>query len=337
MKEVLRQDILDFKNSFELADRLSGASFLITGATGLIGSILVRCLLSLDKCIKMTIPVRSYEKARIVFGDLVSQLEIIEGDLFELLSNIDGGYDYLIHCASPTAGQYMITHPIETYAFAIDSTRLLLDYARTHTIKSMVYVSSIEYYGQIYSDLLVDETVLGYVDPSSSRSCYPLAKRSAEYFCVAYAKEQGIPVKIARLTQTFGAGISATDNRVFAQFARSIIVGEDIILHTQGDSAKPYCYTIDSVSALLYILLEGKRGEAYNVANADTYISIRELAEYLCEHFNPTLKVRIELHPELGYAATTKLRLNTEKLRGLGWNSNYSLWEMFDRLIRSLS
>ncbi|MBR5297233.1 MAG: NAD(P)-dependent oxidoreductase, partial [Parabacteroides sp.] len=103
----------------------------------------------------------------------------------------------------------------------------------------------------------------------------------------------------------------------------------------KGESTKPYCYTTDCVSAILYILLKGTKGEAYNVANSDTYISIRSLAEYLRENFNPNIKVIVEEHPEMGYAPVTKLNLSTEKLKKLSWNPKYGLKEMFTRLIDS--
>ncbi len=72
-----------------------------------------------------------------------------------------------------------------------------------------------------------------------------------ENMCVAYAKQYDLPVSIARLSQTFGAGILQTENRVFAQFARSAIRGEKIVLHTLGKSEGNYCYTRDTVKALI--------------------------------------------------------------------------------------
>jgi nucleoside-diphosphate-sugar epimerase len=109
--------------------------------------------------------------------------------------------------------------------------------------------------------------------------------------------------------------------------------GTDIILHTTGESAKPYCYTTDCASAILFILFKGANGEAYNVANQDTYISIRSMAEFLRDNFNPNIKVAVEEHPELGYAPVTKLHLSSEKLMGLGWKPQYCLKEMFRRLM----
>ncbi len=336
MGTILEKEIKDFALNYNLCGQLFNSNFLITGATGLIGSILTKCLLSLNQDIEITIPVRNRNKAKLIYGE-DRNIHIIESDLLAYCNNINEHFDYIIHCASPTSGEYISKYPVETFELAIETTRSLLNYAKYTKIKSMVYISSIEYYGQIFDDRLITEDSQGYVDYSSPRSAYPLGKRAAEYLCTSYALEYDIPVKVARLTQTFGAGVSQDDNRVFAQFAKSIINGTDIILHTKGDSAKPYCYTIDSVSAILFILLKGIKGQAYNVANEDTYISIFEMATFLRDTFNPKINVRIEEHPEMGYAPVTKLRLSTKKLRELGWSPMYNLKEMFSNLIDSLN
>lgn len=336
MNAILKRDLDEFVHSFELANELADSSFLITGATGLIGSTLVHSLLALDKKIKLTLPVRSLSKANDIFEEDIKYLNVIEGDLVDIISNISEKYDYIIHCASPTSGSFMIKYPVETFALTIESTKVLLEYSRKHPIRSMTYISSLEYYGEILSDQIVDEMQSGYIDPQSARSCYPLGKRAAEYLCVSYAKEYGVPVTIARLTQTLGAGISINDQRLFAQLARCAVQGNDIVLHSDGESSKPYCYTMDSICGILYILIKGISGEAYNVANPDTYISVKDLAYFIRDNFNKNINVRFELNPTMGYAPTTKLNLSVNKLMGLNWRPKYNLFQMFDRLIKSL-
>jgi nucleoside-diphosphate-sugar epimerase len=163
-----------------------------------------------------------------------------------------------------------------------------------------------------------------------------MAKRAVENLCCLYAAEYGVPAKVARLTQTTGAGISRDDNRVIAQFARLVAQGQDIVLHTTGESARPYCYLMDCISAILFILLKGNPGESYNVANEETYISARGMAEYLKQHFNPSIQIRVELNGSMGYAPATKQRLSAQKLRNLGWEPEYPLHRIFERLIAYL-
>lgn len=340
--QVLKEDVQFFADHFELKEQLRGKTFLITGATGLIGSLMIKCLLALsqkfDLNIKILAVVRDLEKAKRIFAEEFDSIKYLQRPLTEITAeSVSERVDYIIHLASPTSGRYMEEHPFETYNLAYQSTLTLLDFAKQTNVSGLVYVSSLEYYGQILDDRLITEDMQGYVDPMSARSSYPMGKRAAEYLCYTYAHEYGTPAKVARLTQTLGAGISENDNRVFAQFARSVINGDDIVLHTTGVSAKPYCYTTDCVSAILYILLKGKCGEAYNVANEDTYISIKDLAGFMNQHFNPAINVRTELNENMGYAPVTKLRLSTNKLKELGWHPHFDLNTVFERLIKYLS
>lgn len=338
MSKVLNEDIQQFVDDFELWEKLKGKKFLITGATGLIGSVLIRCLLELSRKkqlhVKIIAVIRNLEKAYSLLDNEYSDLEFLQLDLLDLDETVlPKDIDFVIHLASPTNGKYMESNPVETFNLAFESTNRLLKYVKNIGCESFVYVSSLEYYGQMFDDKPITEEIQGYIDMQSSRSSYPLGKRAAEFLCFAYTAEYGVPSKIARLTQTFGAGIARDENRVFAQFVRSIIKGEDIVLHTQGESSKPYCYTTDCISALLYILLKGENGLAYNVANENTYISIRNLADFLKENFNSKINVRIEHNNNMGYAPVTMLQLRSDKLRDLGWRPRYNLKEMFERLI----
>lgn len=339
MNKIQREDIQDFVSSFPLRDLLHNRTILITGATGLIGSNLVHCLLALDCKIKVVAPIRDLKKAvRIFSQNELENMRLIECDIISYNYDALCDIDYIVHCAAPTASKYFIEHPVETFDVIYSGTKVLLNYARKRQIKGFVYLSSLEVYGEIYDDSKpVCEDSQGYLDIMAVRSSYPMAKRAAENLCCLYTAEYGVPVMVARLTQTTGAGIALDDNRVIAQFARLATYGNDIVLHTTGESARPYCYTTDAVSAILYILLKRQKGNVYNVANENTYISARDMAEFVRVNFNPSIKVRVELKNDMGYAPVTKLNLSTEKLKGLGWLPRYGLYEMFDRLIKSLS
>lgn len=342
MNKILNEDIRLFAERFSLAERLRGCTVAVTGATGLLGSCMVRCLLALNikhnLGLRVLAVVRSLQKAQQMFGEendnLIFHMHDFSADApFSPTETID----YLIHFASPTASKYFVEHPVETMNTVYNSSREVLEYARQCNLQSILLASTLEVYGTITDDTHpLKENTMGDLNPMETRSSYPMAKRAAEALFHNYAVQYGISAKVARLAQTFGAGVDSTDNRVFAQFARSIIAGNDIILHTEGNLARCYCYTTDAVSAILFILLRGESGEAYNVANPETYISIRSMAELLVRTFNPKLNVRIELKEGQGYSPTTKLRLDTTRIESLGWRPNHNLHSMFERLIESL-
>ena len=313
--------------------------YLITGATGYIGSMLVKHLLSLDNNVEITALVRNEEKAKRI---LPTDVKIICADITNVaaMSNIKGEFDYIIHTAAVTASSYMVTHPVETADSIILGTKNILELARRANIKSMVYLSSMEVFGQVNlpKNRRAAESDLGFVDIYNPRSCYPLGKRMAEHYCYAYFKEYNVPVKIARLAQTFGAGVSKDDNRVFAQFAKSTVNGNDIILHTDGMSVGNYCAVDDALAAICLLLHNGKSGEVYNVANENLTMRIRDMAELVAgEAALGKISVSYEIDADNGhgYAPSTELRLSAAKLMLLGWKPTKSMVDMYKDLLQS--
>lgn len=336
MNPIISEDIKHFVYDFPYADRLAGSTFLITGSTGLIGSLLVRCLLSLRDDICIIAPVRDLSKARDIFGDN-DRIEFIECNLCKLdytksLSNID----YIVHAAAPTSSRFFVENPVETSRSVLLPSLNLLAYCVGHRVKSVVYLSSLEVYGTCHDGIEKIEDSESVTRSTDVRNSYPIAKMMVENLCSSYALEYNVPVKIARLTQVTGPGISQNDNRVIASFTRLATFGNNIVLHTTGESARPYCYTMDAIRAILYILLRGTNGEAYNVANSETYISARNLAEHIKALIAPEIEVKIEYRNDMGYAAETKLPLNNKKLQELGWIAKYNLDEIIVRLSQYL-
>ena len=308
-------------------------SYLITGAAGYIGRMLIRNLRSLDKDAHIFALVRNAKKAAAV---LPSDVEILVGDVTDTVAmgNIRGKFDYLIHAASVTQSCQMISQPVETADSIVVGTRNVLEFARRLNVKSIVYLSSMEIYGKIdCSDgRRIGEDELGDIEISNLRSCYPLGKRMAEYYCFAYAKEYGLPVKIARLAQTFGRGILAGDNRVFAQFARAAKDGKDIVLHTEGKSMGNYCAIDDVIDAIFLLLEKGEDGEAYNIVNEESTMTIREMANLVSNEISGG-KSRVIIETSAtnihGYAPDTGLRLSAKKMMQLGWHPTKNLKQMY--------
>ena len=335
-EKVLQEDILSFAESFPLHEQLGGKTILITGATGLLGSIACKCLAELDRTKRLGITVyasvRDSAKAEQCFSSY-PEIRIISGSLDELAGADIPKIDYIIHLASPTTSKFFVSHPVETVDTIAGGTKAVLSLASRHQECRMLYVSSMEVYGSMPKGSKATEDSVGDIDHLSLRSSYPMAKRMAENLCMGYFHEYGVKVSVARLSQTFGAGISSSENRVFAQFAKSAMAGTDIVLKTPGESAHCYCYTTDAVSAFLYILLNGEAGEVYNVGNENTFCSIRQMAEMVCDRFSTSSSVRIEIDENSPYPPQSVLDLDCSKILSLGWKPGYDLSQMYDRLI----
>lgn len=320
------------------------SSVLVTGATGLIGSLAVKALLEMDRQrqarIRVLALVRDLEKAKRMFqGADRDALQLIAGDLAEDI-RVEGPVDYIIHTASPTGSKFFVTHPVETIRTAVSGTGQMLELAKNKQAKGMVYLSSMEVYGVTDPDLpFVSEKDLGYVDILNVRSCYPEGKRLCECLCASYASEYEVPVRIARLAQTFGAGVPMEENRVFAQFAKSALKGEDIILHTAGGSVGNYCYTSDALKAVFLLLVRGEDGQAYTVTNEASHMTIREMARMVAEELaGGRIQVLFDIPKDAlqyGYAPDVRMQLNAGKLKKLGWEPRIGLLESYRRMMGS--
>lgn len=325
-----------------------GHTFLITGATGLIGSLCTKMIIEYNNIYPIPIQViafaRNEEKVYKVFEDElegkkdINYVQFVYQDITKPISP-DIECDYIIHTANSTSSQYFIKHPVEVIESIYTGTKQILDYGVKRNVESIVYLSSMEVFGKIKTSKKLSEEDLGDLDIQNIRSCYSEGKRLAELLCMSYAFEYNLPVRVARLAQTFGAGILKTESRVFAQFAKSVIKGEDILLHTDGQSIGNYCYTADTIRAILLLLMRGNDGEVYTVVNEETTRSIADMAKMVIDKFSDGKSQLIFDIPEgniFGYAPATKMRLSSKKLRQLGWKPEIPLEEMYKRMIPDL-
>lgn len=322
-------DITLFDCSWLPLEQLRNATVLITGGTGLVGFNVLQELSRLSKKLNLHLYalVRSEEKAKRVFAPFLDEVTLIAGDVMDPIQ-LNAPVDYIIHGACITSSHSFVAQPVETIMTSVMGMKNLLEFAKTKKVRSMVYLSSMEVYGSPEDDRLLTEADVGYLNPLSVRSSYPESKRLCEALCVAYAKEYGVPVRIARLAQTFGPGMQAEDKRAIVQFIHSALRGEDILIKTSGESARMYLFTFDAVSALLTLLLKGKDGAAYNVANKSSYCSVRLLAEKVVEVLSSPSRVLVNTgttEERAIYPPDSFLRLNTSALEHLGWIPQVSL------------
>lgn len=340
-----QEDLENIVKDLACWERLREASVLITGATGLVGSQLVKTMACLNRIadtrIQIYAQVRDLAKAERVFGELLKRgdIQLFSGSLESEQAWPDSA-DFIIHTASPTASKFFITNPVETLRFAIEGTIQVLEFARKASTQGVVYLSSMEAFGRTPADWNpLSEEDLGYINHLDVRSSYSEGKRACECLCAAYASEYGVRVMSARLAQTFGAGVDSSDSRVFAQFTRSALKGEDLVLHTKGLSVGNYCYTSDAVRGILLILTKGQAGEVYTVVNGETSRRIVDVAQLVSDTLgNGKTKVVFDIpedHQLYGYAPDVEMRLSSAKLRRLGWTPYIGLREMFERLASS--
>ena len=322
--DILKIASLDFT-----WEELSGKNILITGATGMICSTLVEILMSHQgQDYHVYASGRNEAKVKTIFAKYVDNpyFHFLKYDVREqLLCNTK--FHIIIAGAGVASPQLYATDPVSVMKSNFNGVDNLLSYGINHGLEKFLYVSSGEIYGE-GDGRVFDEDYSGYVNCTTLRACYPSAKRATETLCIAYGYQYGIDVRIARPCHIYGPNFSESDKRVYAQFIRNVLADEDIIMKSTGEQFRSWCYVVDCASAILYILFKGKEGQAYNIADESSNISIKALAEMIAKIGGK--KVIIEMPSDIekaGYNIVTKSVFSTSKLQNLGWKPMHDMKE----------
>ena len=308
-------------------EKLDNKKILITGANGLICSYLIDLLMyrniKFNSNMKIYALGRNEERLKARFKSFFDREDFvfIKQDISKKL-NIEDKVDYIIHGASNAVPAEFLKDPVGTMTSNIFGVYNLLEYSRENEVEKLLYISSSEVYGDDLSKDCFNEEDSGYVNPLDVRACYPSSKRAAETLCATYLKQYNVDFCVARPGHIYGPTYTEKDNRALCQFINNVLDDNDIVMKSEGSQVRSYCYLSDCVMGLLYMLLVGKSGEAYNISNKNSNVSIREMAETIADLSNK--KVIFELPNNNEKSVFTKINksiLDSAKLESLGWEA----------------
>jgi nucleoside-diphosphate-sugar epimerase len=326
-------------------DMLKDKSIFISGASGMIGSFLVDILMYKNLYENFDCKIyalgRDENKARQRFNKFFDDpnFEFIRHDINLPLDDVKiDNADYVLHLASNTHPLAYSKDPIGTITTNIIGLKNMLDFASTHESKRFAFASSNEIYGENRGDIEeFDEKYCGYIDCNTMRAGYPESKRCGEALCQAYISQEKLDIVIPRLTRSYGPTLLKSDTKAMSQFLHKAIAGEDIVLKSAGTQYYSYTYVADAVSGLLTVLLCGEKGEAYNIADEKSDITLKDLAETIAGCVGKKVVFEIpDFVESAGYSTATKARLDGTKLKSLGWNLKYPIKDGVERTISIL-
>ncbi|MEH6607781.1 MAG: NAD-dependent epimerase/dehydratase family protein [Halioglobus sp.] len=342
IKEVLARDIP--------WQEFSGTTIVITGASGFLGGYLLRTLLGLysvglvDKPVLVIGLVRDVPRARKLLAEVVndSHLRLVQWDLNQIAVPPLGDCNYVLHAASLASPKYYGNDPVGTLLpNSVGTASLLSAFQQSKDPRGFLFVSSSEVYGSVSSDEPIQEDVFGSLNPAAIRSCYSESKRMGEALCVAWQGQFDMPTFIVRPFHTYGPGLRPDDGRVFSDFSYNIVRGEDIVMMSDGQARRAFCYVTDAIAGFYTVLLKGRPATPYNVANPAGELSVFELAELLINLYPEkkleiVRKVPVDNH---SYLASTFSRLvpDVKRLVELGWKADISPSKGFRRMIEAHS
>lgn len=338
MNRIIREDCMQIIHDNDV-EKLRNKSFLITGASGMIGSYIANVLRVLNEVYNMNIHiilcVRNKNKLnKELLED--TNVEVVIQDVVEKF-NVNSDVDYIVHAAGPASPKIMKDCPFETNAANTVGTYNTLLLAKEKRA-TYLFVSSREIYGEPKGDVTVftEDGMLGEVNHLIPRNGYAEGKKAAENMCIAMHEEYGVNTKIVRLAHTYGPGMSITDGRVQADFLNNVINNQDIIMKSDGSQVRTYTYISDAVNGIFKVLLSSN-DLVYNISD-NQEITIKELALVLVSLSNNSkLVMEIDNTLEKGSASFKKGILSNEKItKELNWHPKYNVHDGFARTIEYL-
>jgi len=251
---------------------------LITGGAGFLGSHLCERLLNEGNDILCLDNFFTGTRENIIHLMDNHRFELIRHDVVQpLVVEVDEIYN-LACPASPIHYQY---NPIKTTKTSVMGAINMLGLAKR--VKARIMQASTS---EVYGDPKVHpqpETYWGHVNPIGPRSCYDEGKRCAETLFFDYHREHGIPIKVARIFNTYGPRMHPADGRVVSNFIIQALKGEDITLYGDGSQTRSFCYVDEMVDGFIRLMASPDDFTGpVNLGNPDEF-TIRELAEKVVE------------------------------------------------------
>lgn len=312
-------------------NQLNNKTVFISGGTGFVGQFLIDVLKYRNKYFNSNIKIISCARRSV---DSCSEVEYLKHDITQPLNLNHRTLDYIIHLASNTHPEQYASDPVGTIATNVFGCHNLLETARKSGTKRFLLASSVEIYGEGTSAPM-DESFCGYIDCNTARAGYNEAKRLCESLCQSYKAQYGIECVIGRFARIFGAN-KRYDSKAIAQFMAKALSKEDIILKSEGKQRYSFCYIADAVSGLLCILLNGKSGEAYNIANDDENMTLGDYAKFIADIARKEVVYDFN-KKQAGASVATYALLNCDKIKRLGWQQQYGVKQGLERTYKILS
>lgn len=322
-------------------DNFKGKSFLITGATGLIGVCLIDALMLANKNgagIIIYAIGRNKEKAAERLGEYYDDKHFcfIEQDVRQPLPE-DINVDYIIPLASNTHPLAYSQYPVETIEINVRGAEYALQKA-IECNATVLYPSTVEVYGNARGADVFTEDYTGQLNLSTARACYTESKRVSEALCQSYIAEKDAKVKIVRLSRIFGPTMLLSDTKASSQFIIKALNGEDIVLKSKGEQFFSYTYVADAVSAMLYVLLHGENGVAYNIANDQCNVHLKDFAQACAEWARKEVIFDLPSDVERkGFSVAMNAILDIRRLRAIGWSPQYNMKDALERTLTILN
>jgi UDP-glucuronate decarboxylase len=222
---------------------------LVTGGSGFIGSHLCQRLLDLGHDVLAADNFYSSDRHNVHELLRNPRFELMRHDVtFPLYVEVDEIY----HLACPASPVYYQRDPVQTTKTCVHGSINMLGLAKRLGARILLTSTS-----EVYGDPAVhpqSESYWGNVNPIGIRSCYDEGKRAAETLFFDYHRQHGLPIKVARIFNTYGPKMQPDDGRVVSNFIVQALKGEPLTVFGDGSQTRSFCYIDDMVDGLVSLM-----------------------------------------------------------------------------------
>ena len=342
MKNILENEIYlcDLERTLEQLDlsKMRARNILVTGGLGLICSSVVDLLFSYNEKYNANINIYVADINEEGFLTRYGACSSVRYVFYDATKPIDFDFDvdYIIHGAGVSSPELYVSKPVETMLSNFNGVLNLLEYSKVHNVKRMLYISSSEVYGTKDTSDAFEEDKFGTININMIRSSYSEAKRASEVLCKSYSSEYDLDTVMVRPGHIYGPTASPKDKRVSSEFAYLAAKGQDIEMKSLGLQKRSYCYSLDCAAAILVALMNGEKGESYNIGH-DEVTSIREMAQILANVGKVNLKINDPTEEDLKqFNPMNNSSLNNKKIKQIGYRDCFSVQEGFEHTVKIL-
>jgi len=335
MNEIIKDDIETIEgNVHEFRDKVSGKTFLVTGGAGFLGSWICDILDVLGAKI-IAIDNMSSGSEKNISHIKREKFQLVKGDVCK--AEVHEKIDYIVHMACIASPPLYQKYPIETLDANILGTRNILEIARKNNVEGFLFSSTSETYGDALK-IPTPEEYWGNVNPIGPRSVYDEGKRAAETYCQSYFQKYRLPVRIARIFNTYGPRLDVKSTsqygRVIVKFINQAVSNEPLTIYGNGSQTRSFCYVTDLIEGLFKLLLKPNvDGEVVNMGN-DEEITILNLANLIIKLTEPKSTITFQTLPK---DDPKRRRPDINKAKNLlGWKPKINLEQGLTKTIKWL-
>lgn len=335
--EIYISDIKKVLDRFDFSP-LKEKKLLISGGLGLVCSAVVDLLITnnLTRHANTVIYIAARSESR--FMERYGMYSFVKYLKYDALIPIDFDVpvDYIIHGAGLSSPELYVSKPVETMLSNINGASNLLEYAKQHSAKRLLYISSSEVYGTKDISDAFEENKFGTVNINEIRSSYAESKRASEVLCKSYSSEYGVNTVIVRPGHIYGPTASLQDKKISSEFAYLAAQGRPLEMKSLGLQKRSYCYSLDCAAAILIALLNGKKGESYNIGH-DEITSIRDMVQILADVGKVDFKINAATEEDLKrFNPMDNSSLLNDKIKSIGYSDTFSVHEGLTHTVRIL-